>query len=647
MPEIFEKNENEIDIKDLILSFWSNKLIIIISILISIILSGYFTLNAEKRFTAKTLFIVEDPTKNNTLSISNQISKIAGFSNKSTSLGHNAETIIERIKTRLFIENINKSVNLFSDSEFNNYNQNQIEPAWKSKLKKLIGYNSTILDPNELAWQSIINTYRKNIEISLTGAGMLSLSVAHKDPSRAAEIANKIMISIINQNKNNINEKQDNQLNYLSKNLGDALYDLEKSQSKLKEFSMKYSSLPIESFASESIRLEALKVQLEGTKRLFYAANDLSKVLISGEKNKKNYLILKNNHPVIDQVEFRRIFGQNEIIKEWSWPNSENVVALIDTLEDRKNRLEFSIKESQTKAKKLAENVENYSALERAITISQATYTVLMEQVKSNSLQAGYRPDESEIFEYAVKPINPSSPNRNLNLALGGIIGLLFGLVISLIISSKRNTFYTIPSFAISKQGSINRINKLLRRRKKSLHALNKLNNSHHEPVLQDIILDINNSKKKLINISNLKSRLSARDLARIIGINIQGKNLNVAHLDISLNLNSSMKQYEHYKKSNFIIFEQINSFKCLNIKNLNQSKDYISNKEMLHEIIDLKKDFDIVIISSENKDVNNLVKALKNEDIFHIALVRRGTTKLKELNIISNMMPIGSILYA
>ena len=163
MPEIFEKNENEIDIKDLILSFWSNKLIIIISILISIILSGYFTLNAEKRFTAKTLFIVEDPTKNNTLSISNQISKIAGFSNKSTSLGHNAETIIERIKTRLFIENINKSVNLFSDSEFNNYNQNQIEPAWKSKLKKLIGYNSTILDPNELAWQSIINTYRKNI----------------------------------------------------------------------------------------------------------------------------------------------------------------------------------------------------------------------------------------------------------------------------------------------------------------------------------------------------------------------------------------------------------------------------------------------------------------------------------------------------
>mgnify|MGYP000974477409 CR=1 FL=1 len=64
-------------------------------------------------------------------------------------------------------------------------------------------------------------------------------------------------------------------------------------------------------------------------------------------------------------------------------------------------------------------------------------------------------------------------------------------------------------------------------------------------------------------------------------------------------------------------------------------------------EIRELTKDFDIVLISSENNDVNNLARALKNEDIFHISLACKGITSRKELNIISNILPIGSLLYA
>jgi uncharacterized protein involved in exopolysaccharide biosynthesis len=647
MPNTLTDDNNEIDIKELVLSIWANKLIIIISILTCALISGNSALNMEKRYTSEVLFSLNDPNQKNQLSIFSNLPGFNGFPKLGGGSSNEVAAILEEIKTRLFIERINKLVNLLSDPEFNSYNPNNIEPLWKSKLKQIIGYKSLTRNHNEMAWQSVIKTFKKNVKISLTNAGLISLSVSHNKPDRAAEIANVIMESIILQNKKHTNQIQDNQINYLSTKLGDALYDLEKSQFKLKEFTMKSSALPIEAFEAESLKLGSLKVQLEGTNNLLYAAKDLSNVLISDKRNRENYLTLRNNYPIIDDVEFRRIFGLSEIIKEWSWPNKENVIAIIDILEDRKKRLEISISSSQSKAKKFAENVENFATLERKNTNSQATYTVLIEQVKAELLQAGYRPDRSKIYEYAFAPTTPSSPNRTRIIMLGSIIGLLIGIISSLIVTNRKNTFYTTPSFAISKKGNIFNSKKLYKRRKKSLGVLDRINTSQHEPVLQNIIIEINNSKKNIINISNLGSKLAARDLARIIGINMQGKKLNVVHIDFSLSLNSSIKKNRTYKESNYAVFDQFNSFICLGIKNSNQTKDYISDKETIMEIRELTKDFDIVLISSENNDVNNLARALKNEDIFHISLARKGITSRKELNIISNILPIGSLLYA
>ena len=79
----------------------------------------------------------------------------------------------------------------------------------------------------------------------------------------------------------------------------------------------------------------------------------------------------------------------------------------------------------------------------RDAKIAEATYTVLIEQVKSQSLAAGFQPDTFTVFEYATPPLSPSSPKRNLVLALGAVLGLLIGCALSLINSARRGVYYT------------------------------------------------------------------------------------------------------------------------------------------------------------------------------------------------------------
>ena len=79
--------------------------------------------------------------------------------------------------------------------------------------------------------------------------------------------------------------------------------------------------------------------------------------------------------------------------------------------------------------------LETYAKLEREAKIAEATYTVLIEQVKAQSITAGYQPDNSEVYEYASAPINPSAPNRNQILALGAILGLFVGIALSFVLA--------------------------------------------------------------------------------------------------------------------------------------------------------------------------------------------------------------------
>ena len=73
------------------------------------------------------------------------------------------------------------------------------------------------------------------------------------------------------------------------------------------------------------------------------------------------------------------------------WPEIETIEAVRATLTDRINRLNVEINNIEEDAKIYATSAEDLAKFTRDAKIAEATYTVLIEQVKSQSLVAGFQ----------------------------------------------------------------------------------------------------------------------------------------------------------------------------------------------------------------------------------------------------------------
>ena len=133
----------------------------------------------------------------------------------------------------------------------------------------------------------------------------------------------------------------------------------------------------------------------------------------------------------------------SETISAWSWPDIDTIDAVSATLKDRIKRLDVDISNIEENAQIYATSAEDLAKYTRDAKIAEATYTVLIEQVKSQSLAAGFQPETFKVFEYATPPLVPSSPKRKLVLALGAVLGLFIGCALSFINSMRKGVYYT------------------------------------------------------------------------------------------------------------------------------------------------------------------------------------------------------------
>ena len=180
---------------ELFKSLWAYKFFIVGICLISIIWSGNYALNTDKKFTATAIFKLDDQSNDNGSFSSDlsQLSRIIGSSNNVSSL----QMTQAQINGRIFIEKIDKKLKFQSDPFFNSYNPNGDDPIWKSIIKDAIGWQKSSANIKERIWQGINKNYLRSILLEQSHGDALKISVTHVNALRAAEIANVIMDAII------------------------------------------------------------------------------------------------------------------------------------------------------------------------------------------------------------------------------------------------------------------------------------------------------------------------------------------------------------------------------------------------------------------------------------------------------------------
>ena len=439
--------EDEINLKELFLTIWAYKFLIALVSSAFLVGAGFYALNADKVFSAKSTFALPGSSGSNGIlgSLGGELGGLAALVGAPTG-GGDAKVIVERLTSREFIVEIVGELDLKNDEMFNSYDPNATGPAWKAVLKSLLGMVSEKPDADRIALQNVINAYGALVAVEASDTGSISVTVDHKVPERAAEIANFIVGKIIAVKALESSDETDEKLEYLSRILADASEDLEVAQGALKQYSLENSIQAVDSFALGSVMLDDMRAQRDQSAEQLEAALALKDALSKGVPRAGDYDRLRQEFPQLDQPSFRRIMGVSEVASAWTWPSVEVVSQVESSIRDRLSALERDILKLEGDALKYASSAERLAELTRDLRIAEAAYTVLIEQVKSQSLVAGFRPDNSRILEVADVPTIPSEPKRTLILALGLVLGIFVGSAISLVLGMRRGVYFALSS---------------------------------------------------------------------------------------------------------------------------------------------------------------------------------------------------------
>jgi uncharacterized protein involved in exopolysaccharide biosynthesis len=637
--------EDEIQLSEVILSLWSHKLIIACSVIFGIFLSICYILNTDKEFTSSAIFKL--PTKSsNDFALPGSVSGLA----KMTGLGANfpgTSLPYDEVMGREFIEELNESVDFSGDSFFNNYNPNHKDPAWKVFAKNLIGWQQEINNVNEIIWQKITKKYKNSVDLKFTTDNALSVSVSHTNPFRSSEITNAIMLKIINDEKGRNKSNQDKQLEYLSQSLTDSLVYAEESLSKLKNFSVESSTLPAERFAVKTQKLDTLRVQLYRTSEIHDALEALSEVIELGPTEEVDYFNLRKKHPIVDQVEFRRVLGQNEIISSWNWPDKTIVDAVHKTLTERSRRLKAEVKIAQKEAVDAAKIVEEYVSLKREATNAEATHTVLIEQVKAQTMLAGYMPEQSKIFEYASAPLNASYPKPSNILPIGAAFGMFLGCILSFILASYRGVFYTQKNLISEAHARLNvKAKTLMLLRNIELIKITSRLQKKSLASLRNLAVEIHRNDNVQVLFTSLNSRLKSYDLAKALASYINTDNLNIALINFSTRQQESSSVSKLKTSELFLVKENISNITVLYPNNKFGTLEVIAQRDFQDQLLLLQSRFDLIFLSAENDDAISLASALNTQDTTHFVIARIKHTKSKALAKLRTLIPIQGFIY-
>jgi hypothetical protein len=637
---------DEIDLRDLFITLWAYKFLILSSFLLSFIFSIYYIQNTDKKFTSKAIFKFDQGApfqlsypKGDLGSLAS-LAGIGGMSN-STNLP------LDQVFGRVFIQKLDAKLNFQADPYFNTYSSKAVDPIWKTVIKRAIAWQKPSIDSQEAIWQVIVKEYSKNIVLKESDDGNAVIEVKHVNPQRAAKIANVLMDEIISAAKNKRSTMKEEQLSYLSSTLAKSLSELEVSQYNLKEFAIENSATPLESFAVGSLQLDLLREKLNQTSELHEAVAALLLIIQNNSTNQASYMSLREKFPIVDRVEFRRVLGQNEIITSWSWPEARSVIAVFNTLSERKSRLQSKINSSQIDAERSSLVLETYAKLEREAKVAEATYTVLIEQVKAQSMTAGYQPDTTVVYEYASTPIYPSSPNRNLILSLGAILGLFLGSALSLSLAHFRGVYYSRKSLKNGAQASLTfSVRNLLPLRNKSLKDLSIIIAKKPRPILRDMAMEIHKSGATQVVVTSLRSKLFGNDFARALASYMQSDTIKVAVMDFSSKAKNPDIDYKRFSVGSFVVSEHAGHISALRPDGDLAAMELLGRRDFCESLQSLHSTFDLVFLAADDDDAISLLSALKRHKTFHITLARTKKTKSASLIEMRSRLPIQGLLY-
>ena len=162
---------------------------------------------------------------------------------------------------------------------------------------------------------------------------------------------------------------------------------MERAQKNLKNYALENSAMAQENFISDSLKLDQIRMEKRKVKDIVDLLSILEDFIKSGNLDDNSYEALRSSHPLVDDIDFRRILGMSETISAWSWPDIETIDAVTTTLRDRIKQLDIDISNIEENAKIYATSAEDLTKYQRDAKLLKPLTLYSLNKLSRNLLQ--------------------------------------------------------------------------------------------------------------------------------------------------------------------------------------------------------------------------------------------------------------------
>ena len=626
---------DEINLVEVLFRLWAYKFLFITTIFIFVSCSVFYLSNTPKIYTTTGIFIPENNNSAPPLA-GTEVGGLAQLVGISSGISNTA-AIIERFSSREFVLEVAAELELSDDQFFNSYDPEIQEPFWKAKIKSLLNWQSSSLNPAKIAERNVLRSFKEHIIFTETDTSAIQISVSHFYPERSANIANHIMARIISVLKSEHIQATTERIDYLSQRLADSLMNVENIEEKLKQFMLSQGTTATTSFYEGAIILDQLRTQQKDSSKQI---NTIDMLLSYAERSTptfEDYATLRNKHPLLDQADFRRILGISENISAWSWPSVGTLTKVRASLLDRAASLNSKIRRFENEATKYAITAEEQNKLTRELKVAETMYKVLFEQVKKQSLAAGFNPDTSRIIASADTSVVETKPKKMLVLALAVVSGFVVSALLALVLSSNKSVIYS--SGELLKTINPNFYHKIRIPKKYRIHNLQEAQDyldRRPVPWLKQLFLEIYpNQRKSPIVVVDATNIHAANTIARLLAARAHEFEMSVAYFDLSKTTHIQDTKVDNQiseTKVDIEVADIINGCTEYNYRSGNQNVEWLFSKSFQDTLDFLNSKYDTIIFSINSDSLDILQASGKFDEGKIVVHASKGKTTYENI---------------
>jgi polysaccharide biosynthesis transport protein len=319
-------------------------------------------------------------------------------------------------------------------------------------------------DPKRLA--TLLAVFHRGLNLQVVPrTRVIEISYIHHDPQLAAEIANTIVKTFIEENFRTKYESTNQTADWLSKELSDLQLKVQTSEEKLVRYQKENGIVGIDEKQNiVTAKLDELNKQLTNaqTDRIQKEAN--LKLAQSGDPSVfaspvTNNLVEKLRS---QQADLERQYAQATSQFGSSYPEVIELKSQLKEIEaaiaaeqrrlltivrdeylaavQREKLLNTAFQEQKQQDNKLNESAIEYTALKRDADTNRELYQSLLQRLKEASVSAGLRSSNIRVVDVARIPVVPTKPDVPLNLAFGFVLGIVGGVGIAFLQESLDTT---------------------------------------------------------------------------------------------------------------------------------------------------------------------------------------------------------------